>query len=507
MGGVALALLASLAAVAISSGSSGRMGYLYTDLDPSAAQTIAEKLRSQNVPFSLSGDGTAILAPEDRLAELRMGMAGEQLGGKIGYEVLDEEQPFGISSSREKLNETRAIEGELARSIATLQNIAAARVHIVMPERALFATEPREASASITVRTRGKLSAGNVEAIRYLVASAVPELSPEAVSIVDQTGTLLARAGDPGEAGAGQADERQVAVEARIRREVESLLEPIVGAGKVRAEVAAEIDRDQTREEAQIYDPDTQVIARQVMVESDDQSRENQAGAQGATVAAQLPEGQGEIEGADGETRESARNEISEDTTYQNSSRHTVTTRAPGTVTRLTVAVMLDSGEQPIPAEQIQRLTRLVENAVGFDASRGDSVIVESMAFAQPEEIADSAGLLSALPMDRIFDVGKLLLIAIVGLIALRMLKPKQAGADIPARIGGPDREPIELTPMKTDQDSGEPAAIEGPELDDEIARAQVEGNIRASALRKISDAISASPAEAASVVRQWMNA
>ena len=191
MGGVAIALLAALAAVAMGGGSSDRMGYLYTDLDPTAAQAITEKLRAQNVPFSLSGDGTAVLAPEDRLPELRMSMAGEQLGGAIGYEVLDTQQAFGVSSSREKMNETRAIEGELGRSIATLQSIVNARVHIVMPERALFAPEARKASASVTVKTRGKLAPGNVEAIRYLVASAVPELSPEAISIVDQTGCLL----------------------------------------------------------------------------------------------------------------------------------------------------------------------------------------------------------------------------------------------------------------------------------------------------------------------------
>ncbi|MBR0550937.1 flagellar basal-body MS-ring/collar protein FliF [Stakelama marina] len=512
MGGVALTLLVALAAVAMSGGSSDRMGYLYTDLDPSAAQSITEKLRAQNVPFSLSGDGTAILAPEDRLPELRMSMAGEQLGGKIGYEVLDEQQPFGISSSREKMNETRAIEGELSRSIATLQNIANARVHIVMPERALFAAEKRKASAAVTVKTRGRLSQENVEAIRYLVAAAVPELSPESISIVDQTGALLARAGEVGEIGASQADERKVAIESRIRHQVESLLEPIVGVGKVRAEVAADIDRDQTREEAQVYDPDNQVIARQVTVESGDQSRENQAGAQGATVAAQLPEGQGQIDGNGGDTRESARNENSEDTTYQNSSRHTVTVRTPGQIKRLTVAVMVDGGDKDLPAEQTQRLTRLVENAVGYDADRGDSVIVESMAFAQPGEIADAeGGLLSNLPVDQLFGIGKLLLIAAVGLIVLRMLKPKAAPADAAGLIAGPDGQPITLTPQSGEAgeagEGGGQAAIEGPQLDDEIALAQVEGNIKASALKKIGEAITGSPAESASVIRQWMNA
>lgn len=126
MGGIAAALLAVLAVVATRGGDSS-MGFLYTDLDPSAAQSIAEKLKAQNVAFQLSADGTSIMAPEDKLAELRMGMAGEKLGGKIGYDVLDEEEPFGVSASRAKMNETRAIEGELARSVETLQSISRAR--------------------------------------------------------------------------------------------------------------------------------------------------------------------------------------------------------------------------------------------------------------------------------------------------------------------------------------------------------------------------------------------
>ena len=517
MGGVAIALLGSLVAVALSNSSSDDMAYLYTDLDPSSAQVITEKLRAQNVPFSISGDGTAILAPENRLAELRMSMAGEQLGGKIGYEVLDEQQAFGVSSSREKMNETRAIEGELARSISTLQHIVNARVHIVMPERTLFAAEERKASAAVTVKTRARLSSGNVEAIRYLVAAAVPELSPEAISIVDQTGALLARAGEAGQAISAQADEHQIATEARIRSQIESLLEPIMGVGKVRAEVAAVIERDQTREEAQVFDPDAQVIARQVSVESGDQSRENQGGAEGVTIGAQLPDQQGDIAGGGGDSRESTRNETSEDVTYQNSSTRTVKVRAPGAVSRLTVAVMVDGGEEGVPDEQLQRLTRLVENAVGYDPERGDSVIVESMAFAQPEEIVEEeASLLADLPMEPLFTFGKLLLIAIVGLVVLRMLKPKPTPAENAGLLSGPDGQPIELTPQPRDgAENGNPeqiagenqAALTGPQLDDEIEMAQVEGSIKASALKKIGDAISGNPAESAAVIRQWLNA
>ncbi|WP_221937054.1 MULTISPECIES: flagellar basal-body MS-ring/collar protein FliF [unclassified Novosphingobium] len=518
MGGVALAMLAGLGWMAFRSPTT-EMGYLYTDLDPSAAQSITEKLKGQNVPFQLSADGTSVMAPVDKLAELRMSMASEQLGGKIGYEVLDAEEPFGISSSRAKLNETRAIEGELVRSIESLEKVAKARVHVVMPDRAMFETEPRKASASVTVKTNGRLSGEQVQAIRYLVSSAVPDLNPEAVSIVDQTGALLARAGEGGDAGAGNLEDRQNAVEARLRNEIESMIEPIVGQGKVRAEVAAVLERDQVREESEVFDPDTQVVAHQVTVESNNQNDENSAGAQGVTVGAQLPDNQGNVAGNGGENRRSAQNETSEDTTYQNSRTQKVAVRTPGQVKRLTVAVMVDGGPQGLPAAQVQRLQRLVENAVGFDADRGDSVVVENMAFNAPTDLdgADS-GLPFGITTDRIFDVLKILLVGGIILFAIRMLKPKLGEPPlvegvVEQRLPAPDAEMISLSERAADGDEDamrqleEMRAGEGePLLDQEIALAQVDGRIKLSALRRIGDAISASPAESASVIRQWMN-
>nr|WP_233503702.1 flagellar basal-body MS-ring/collar protein FliF [Sphingomonas psychrotolerans] len=520
MGGVALALFAALAFVA-TRGSDPQMGYLYTDLDPSAAATITEKLKGQNVEYRLSADGTSVMAPQDKLAELRMSLAGEKLGGKIGYEVLDEEQPFGVSASRAKMNENRAVEGELSKSIQTIQNVSAARVHIVMPERAMFAAESRKATAAVTVKTKGRLSSEQIASIRYLVSSSVPELSPEAVSVVDQTGALLARAGEAGSVGGADADERQQAVENKLREEVEALLEPIVGQGKVRAEVSAQIDRDQTREESNLFDPDKQVISRQVSVENGEQNTEQDAGPKTASVGNQLPETQAQPPGAPGTGRQSRSNQTSEDTTYDNSSTKTVTMRGPGKVTRLTVAVMVDGGEKGLPQPQMQRIQRLVENAVGMDAERGDSVVVESMRFANDDSLADKeTGILSSLPLDRIWGLLQILIIGVVGLIALRMIKPKLMPQSAVAALQGPagetpitgqSPEMLALAERAADGDEDAMKKLESmnadqPLLDQEIALAQVDGRIKLSALKRIGDAIHASPPEAASVIRQWMN-
>lgn len=520
MGGVALLLLIGIGALALRSPSS-EMGFLYTDLDPAAAQAITEKLNAQGVPFQISPDGTSVMAPAARLAELRMAMASERLGGKIGYDVLDAEEPFGVSSSRAKMNETRAIEGELARSIESLERVSRARVHIVMPERAMFAAEPRKATAAVTVKTNGRLTGETVQAIRYLVASSVPELAPESVSIVDQSGALLARAGEGGGAGSSEMEERQTAVEARLRSQIEAMVEPIVGAGKVRAEVSAVLDRNQMREEAETFDPDKQVIAHQVTVESNDQNAEGDAGAQGVTVGTQLPEANGPITGNGQESRRSARNESSEDITFQNSRTQTVSIRTPGKINRLTVAVMVDGGAKGLPQPQIQRLTRLVENAVGFDAERGDSVVVESMPFATPELPGVADGVLPfGLTMDNLFSLLKVLVIAGVVLIAVRMLRPKppiieQTFEDRRALPAPDSPEMLDLATRAADGDEDAMRQLEAlregdsdvPLLDQEIALAQVDGRIKLSALKRIGDAIASNPAESASVIRQWMNA
>jgi flagellar M-ring protein FliF len=511
MAGVGGALLLLLGYLAFRT-PAAEMGYLYTDLDPAAAQSITEKLKADGVPFQISADGTGVMAPQERLAELRMSLAGEQIGGKIGYDVLDQEEPFGVSSSRAKLNETRAIEGELVRSIESLESVLKARVHIVMPERPMFAAEARKASAAVTVKTRGTLPAGSVQAIRYLVSSSVPELSPESVSIVDQSGALLARAGEAGGASSGEIEERQAAMEARLRQQIEALVEPIVGEGKVRVEVAALLDREQSREEANVFDPDKQVVKHQISVESGDESSESEAGADAATVATQLPENQDQPAGAASDSRQSRKSESSEDITYENSQSHTVTVRTPGKVNRLTVAVLVDGGPRGVPQPQITRLTRLVENAVGFDAERGDSVVVESMAFAAPADLGEADGMLSTLPWNNIFDIVKILIVGGVLLLGARMMRDRRRandGAGDTAALPAPDG----MIPLPGGEQSLEQLEKQRASesdlamLDQEIALAQVDGRIKLSALKRIGDAVAASPGESASVVRQWMNA
>ncbi len=503
MGAVALLLIGGLAAVANMQGK-GPMGYLFTELDPAAAQEISAKLAAQNVPYQLSPDGSAILAPVDRLAELRMSLAGEKVGGKIGYEVLDAEAPFGLSAAREKMDQTRAIEGELARSIESLETVTRARVHLVMPERQLFATEPRPASAAVQLRTRGRLGAQQVDAIRYLVAASVPELAPERISIVDQNGTLLARAGDPG--GAGASDERRMALQNQLRENVETLLASVVGDGRVRAEVAVELDPDELREEQAQFDPDGQVIAKTTSVESGESADENSALLGGAaTVATQMPENRQTA--TPGDARKTQSTQRSEETTYDNSVTKRTRVRPSGGIRRLTVSVMVDGvGEgaawKPRSPAEIQRLQRLVENAVGFDAQRGDRVIVDSLKFAAADAGAEEAGF--NLPTGELFGLARLLLMGgmllgglwmIAKLMRDRLPVPQAALAG-PAGAAGPSG-PIDLTPQQPRQEA----------LESAIDAERDAGHQRAVLARKASDLAAENPGEAATLIRQWMTA
>jgi flagellar M-ring protein FliF len=349
----------------------------------------------------------------------------------------------------------------------------------------------------------------------------VPDLAPEAVSIIDQKGRLLARAGEAGTDGSGEVDERQVALENRLRSQVEALLEPLVGQGKVRAEVSAEIDRDAKREEARVFDPDKQVIARQISVESGDTSQETAAPPGGVTVGNQLPAANAAASSGSGDQRQANSNQTSEDTTYENSRTDTVTQRAPGALKRLSVAVMVDSGKTPLPAAQIQKLTRIVESAVGFDAERGDNVVVDSMPFAAPEAtetLTDS--ILSKLPTSQIFTLLQLLVVAGVGLMVMKMVRGKPGAIDggmlnaqgALAAEGAPyqpllgeDGQPLPIDMQPSPPSLANPSHM--AQIDQEIALQQVEGGIKASSLKRLGDTIAGNPAESASVIRQWMNA
>lgn len=521
------------------------MALLYTDLEPSAAQAISERLKTANIPFEAGADGTSIRAPENRLGEIRMMLAGEQLGGGIGYELLDKQDALGTTSFLQQVNHLRAMEGELARTIQSLQTVVHARVHLVIPQQQLFEQEHRTPSATVVLKTRGQLAPSKVNAIRHLVASSVPDLEPGRISIVDQNGTLLARA-DGNNAGVGDdLNERQTIVEQRLRSQVETLLERIVGPGRVRVEVSALLDLSQVREQAEVYDPDKQVVARSTSVEKNDQNKDSESGGE-VTVANNLPEADAASTDA-GTSSQSNSAETSEQFDYANSKTMTTTVHESGAIKRLSVAVLVDGAytsngdakkmtySARSPAE-IEQYKRLVQNAVGFDEERGDKVEVINLRFANDPDVEAGTdvktlpfGLTSA-DIVRLIQTAVLVIALIVALLFvvrplirrndrglangmlpsgpgmpqldgpgghLALAPPTDAEMnDLIARAAAGDEEAIALLEARRNNDSG---------VENDIDVAQIEGRLKAAAVRKVGEVIERNPREAAAVVRQWM--
>ena len=211
---------------------------LFTDLSMEDATAIIKELDRQVIPYEMRNEGAIIMVPRDKMTRIRMKLAegGLPKGGGVGYEIFDKSDTLGATSFVQNINHLRALEGELARTIKAIDRVQAARVHLVLPERPLFSRDKIEPSASIVLRVRGALEANQVRSIRHLVASAVNGLKPQRVSIVDETGNLLADGAGSDITGGvgGSAEERQAGYEKRLKDHVESIVSSVVGPGRAR---------------------------------------------------------------------------------------------------------------------------------------------------------------------------------------------------------------------------------------------------------------------------------
>src|SRR5689334_22400033 len=230
---VVAVLMLGFFAFLIMRASTPQMAPLYTGLSFEDSSAIVDELQKQNIPNELRGDGDTILVPRDQITSIRMQLAenGLPTKGQVGYEIFDQQNTLGATSFVQNLNNVRALEGELSRTITSLARIKSARVHLVLPERALFSRDKKELTASIVLSVRGDLGSGEIRAIQHLVSSAVEGLTPNRVSIVDDTGNLLAAgvgSEDESTVLAGEAEERTVAVENRLRQRIEDLLANVV---------------------------------------------------------------------------------------------------------------------------------------------------------------------------------------------------------------------------------------------------------------------------------------
>ncbi|MDR1267666.1 MAG: flagellar M-ring protein FliF [Holosporales bacterium] len=375
---------------------------LFTDLDLSESAKITSKLESLSIPFEIRAEGQQILVNSEDTARARMLLAEEGLptGGIVGYELFDKSETFGATSFVQKVNHTRALEGELARSIITLNPVARARVHLVMPPKSLFSSEQQNPSSSVVLKLKNgmRLKGSQIQAIQNLVAGAVPDLSVENVTIVDDQGTLLtfAQGGDTRNGATRNLEELRVGQEARLAHNLETLLARTVGIGKVRVEVSIDMDFDRFSENKEIFDPEGQVVRSQQIIEDGANSAENPDKTRGVTVENALPHDDRNRNLLSASASVSQTKKMEEILNYEISRTTQTLVREAGVIRRVSVAVLVDgvyqkqNGAQdmtysPRTKQELDQLKTLVKSAIGFRGDRGDTVEVVNLRFARED--------------------------------------------------------------------------------------------------------------------------
>jgi flagellar M-ring protein FliF len=536
MGAVTIALV-GIFAFLIMRVTAPQMSPLFTDLPFDDSAAIVKELDRQGVPYELRNDGNIIMVSKDRVAKLRMGLAegGLPKGGGVGYEIFDKSDALGTTSFVQNINSVRALEGELARTIRSIDRVQDARVHLVIPERPLFSRDKADATASIVLKVRGALEPQQVRAIRHLVATAVNGLRPERVSIVDEQGQLLADgAGNDPNGGDVTSDERQAAYEKRVRSQVEAIVSSVVGSGHSRVQIAADFDFNRVTQTSDKFDPDSKVVRSSQTRE--ETSATSSGGDNQVTVGNEIPGG-GQRPNAAAAGRGGDESRKTEEIVNYEISKTTKTEVVEGgRLNRVSVAVLVDGnyvkndkGEvayQPRTKEEIDQISALVRSSIGFDQKRGDQVEVVNLRFADvpAAPITEPTGWLSAFQFtkDDIMRAIEMVVMGLLGLVVMlmvvrplvrRVLAPDERAKPALSQGGTPAGGIGERLPGDTS--AGAPAAItsgalitslDSSQASKMIDLAQVKGQVHAQSVQKVGEIADKNPQETVSIIRQWLH-
>lgn len=527
MFGVAAGVAAALMAVSMGVGRNEK-ALLYSGLELSEAAEMLTTLEQAGIQAEQADGGATIRVPANQVDSARMLLAQEGLpsAGSVGYEIFDSQDGFGATQFVQNVNRVRALEGELARTIRSLEGVSSARVHLALPERRLFDNNAETPKASVWIELRqGDLAARHARAIRNLVANAVPGLASSNVTILDQEGRLLARGeeGDEGAAYSALAEERKTEIENRLRANVVSLIESVVGRGAVEVQVTADVNFDRVTESSETFDPNGQVVRSTSTIEED--SNETDAMRDGAaSVSAAIPDGSATTE--NGGSSQAAARRTEETINYEVSRITRTEVREAGAVRRISVAVAVDGVAgvdeagaptwTPRTPEELERIEALAKSAIGFDEARGDKVEIANVRFARTPAPPEASGAPSPLQFDkndimRGAELGVLMIVAamIIFLVARPLLKALPgggsggglafAGAGGGSSMSGGDGEPHQMLSLTGGQ--GGPMSA-----DEKIDVAQIEGKVRASSVRKVAEIVDAHPEDSVAILRTWLH-
>ncbi len=383
---------------------------LYGSMENLDSNEIMNLLDTDEIKYKIDGSSGALLVEADQLHRIRLKLAARGFGAQspVGMEMLDQEQPLGTSQFLETARYRRGLEGELARTISSIHAVRSARVHLAIPARSVFVRDARKPRASVFLELFAgrEITRAQVKAIRNMVSSSIAELSLDEVTIVDQLGNLLsnAEAGQDFEMAGKQLDYVRK-VESKISDRVTSILQPIIGNGNYRAEVTADVDFTQMEQTDEIFNPDLPAVRSEATLEEQRGGAGGEASGVPGALSNQPPEeatvnGSPDAggEGAEGAGKAAGSSRKQSTRNYELDRTISHTRHQVGKLQRLSVAVVVNDLPVSDAAEgepatktwdpaQLERITQLVKDAVGFNAARGDSVNVINSAFVQVADL------------------------------------------------------------------------------------------------------------------------
>lgn len=380
---------------------------LYGGLSDTEASQVVEALQQDHISYRLQGGGN-VLVPADELYSARLRLAGQGAAptGGVGFELFDKSQGFGLSEFAQQVNYQRALQGELARTIEVLPQVAAARIHLALPKKSAFIERQRPASASVLVKIIGgqRLPKETVRAIQNLVASSVPQLESEAVTVVDSAGNLLSGSDEEEPMSTGQTlNEHQNNIERHLEARLTGMLEQMVGSGQAVVRVTADLDREQVEQERHQFNPD------EVAIRSERETTENRAARESTPsgvpgITANTPGQNGAQAGITATPGEEA-NRSERVINYEISTLTEHRVIPYGGIKRLSVAVVVGGqmqqteGKQqfvPRDKQELKAIEALVQKAIGFNEERGDSVEVQSLPLVDIRDNVDTEAINAA---------------------------------------------------------------------------------------------------------------
>lgn len=523
------------------------MAPLYSDLSTQDSAAIVKELEAQAIPYELRQEGAQILVPKDKMLRLRMKLAekGVPVGGSVGWEIFDKSDALGTTSYVQNINHLRALEGELSRTIRSIDRVQTARVHLVIPERQIFQKDKREPSASIALKLRGALDPAQIRAVQHLVASAVEGMKPSRVSVVDETGRLLAsgQGDDPDGLVAASLQERTTGFEQRLENQIESIVASVVGQGRARVRVSAALDYNRVTQTSDTWDPNGQVVRS---TQTKEETSSNVSGDKSVTVANQVPGGtQDQGKGADKENS----NTSEETVNYEISRTSRTEVLEAGRIKKISVALLVDgiyatsaTGEvsyQPRAQADLDRIAALVKSAVGFDQARGDAVEVVNLRFAEaPPSLpleTQKAGFAALFDFTRddtlrLIELGALVVMTLLVLLfAVRPLVNRMIAPELAVAGGGALTVQGEGNALENllagvgmtggggggagsagaagaAGENGEGGEVAMHPSHMRIEEAKAQGAVQAGSIMKIGEMVQQSPNEAALIIRGWLN-